>query len=79
MAAGVRNSVPCGDVRGACRRVILTRRRGGAEEEAEEQRESQNLRARSQRRSRGCAARRTPQWEGLGERHDEEPTSCGEV
>jgi hypothetical protein len=43
-------------------RVILTRRRGGAEEDAEKQREGQNLRARSQRRSCGLAARHTLRW-----------------
>src|ERR1039458_311975 len=41
---------------------FLTRRRGDADEGAERQQESQNLRARSQRRSRGQAARRARQW-----------------
>src|ERR1035437_1497241 len=47
---------------------FLTRRRG----DAEKQQESQNLRARSQRRSRGFAARRARQWKTDQRREEQE-------
>jgi hypothetical protein len=56
-------------------RCDLTRRRGGAEEDAEAQGERQELRAEiSGLRSEADAA-----LKGWRERHDEESTSCGWV
>src|ERR1039458_10810509 len=58
--------------------MILTRRRGGTEKDAEKQRRSQERRGRRQRRSGGYAARRARQGK-FGENAMTKNQSCGEV